>query len=91
MNGIIIIFCPFCDLIIIGWIRINTNGQSRIFLGRDILPEMEGLVDSLSVSLNAADREQYRAPLIHAGTVTPMQLAITNNGIVAERAGNHRL
>lgn len=41
-------------------IRINTNGQSRLFLGRDILPEMEGLVDALSVSLNTSDGEQYR-------------------------------
>lgn len=41
-------------------IRINTNGQSRLFLGRDILPEMEGIVDSLSVSLNAPDDESYR-------------------------------
>lgn len=41
-------------------IRINTNGQSRLFLGRDILPEMEGIVDALSVSLNAPDDESYR-------------------------------
>lgn len=41
-------------------IRINTNGQSRLFLGRDVLPEMEGIVDSLSVSLNAGDEESYR-------------------------------
>jgi TatD DNase family protein len=40
-------------------IRINTNGQSRIFLGKDILPEMEGLVDVLSVSLNSDTPEKY--------------------------------
>ena len=40
-------------------IRINTNGQSRLFLGRDILPEMAGVVDALSVSLNAPDAEGY--------------------------------
>jgi TatD DNase family protein len=40
-------------------VRINTNGQARLFLGRDILPEMEGIVDSLSVSLNTADAVQY--------------------------------
>jgi TatD DNase family protein len=40
-------------------IRINTNGQARLFLGRDILPEMTGIVDALSVSLNAADAADY--------------------------------
>lgn len=40
-------------------IRINTNGQSRLFLGRDILPEMEGVVDALSVSLNTDRPGQY--------------------------------
>jgi TatD DNase family protein len=40
-------------------IRINTNGQARLFSGRDILPEMAGIVDALSVSLNAADAADY--------------------------------
>lgn len=40
-------------------IRINTNGQSRLFLGHDILPEMTGLVDVLSVSLNAPEAAAY--------------------------------
>jgi len=40
-------------------VRINTNGQSRLFLGRDILPEMAGIVDALSVSLNATDAAGY--------------------------------
>ena len=40
-------------------VRINTNGQSRLFLGRDILPEMAGVVDALSVSLNAPDAARY--------------------------------
>jgi TatD DNase family protein len=40
-------------------VRINTNGQSRLFCGRDILPEMSGVVDALSVSLNAADAGDY--------------------------------
>jgi TatD DNase family protein len=40
-------------------VRINTNGQSRLFLGRDILPEMAGVVDALSVSLNAPDAAAY--------------------------------
>jgi TatD DNase family protein len=40
-------------------IRINTDGQANLVYGRNILPELEGLVDSLSVSLNAADTETY--------------------------------
>ena len=40
-------------------IRINTDGQANLVYGRNILPELEGLVDSISVSLNAADPETY--------------------------------
>ena len=40
-------------------IRINTDGQANLVHGRNILPELEGLVDSISVSLNAADPESY--------------------------------
>jgi len=40
-------------------VRINTNGHARLFSGRDILPEMAGIVDALSVSLNAADAAEY--------------------------------
>lgn len=40
-------------------VRVNTNGQALIIHGRDILPEISGLVDSLSVSLNFPDPGQY--------------------------------
>jgi len=40
-------------------IRINTDGQSNLVHGRNILPELAGLVDSVSVSLNAADAATY--------------------------------
>jgi TatD DNase family protein len=40
-------------------IRVNTNGQSKLILGRDVLPEMEGIVDTLSVSLNASGPGEY--------------------------------
>ena len=39
--------------------RINTDGLAKLVHGRDILPEIEGLVDALSVSLNAPDAETY--------------------------------
>lgn len=40
-------------------IRINTDGQANLIHARNILPELAGLVDAISVSLNAADSETY--------------------------------
>ncbi|GMT41962.1 MAG: radical SAM protein [bacterium] len=40
-------------------IRLNTNGHGNIIHGRDIVPELLGLIDTVSVSLNAPDAETY--------------------------------
>lgn len=40
-------------------IRINTNGLSNLYHKRNIIPELVGVVDSLSISLNAPDAKQY--------------------------------
>ena len=40
-------------------IRINTDGQANRVHGRNILPELAGLVDVVSVSLNAPDAQTY--------------------------------
>ncbi|MDA8415411.1 MAG: YchF/TatD family DNA exonuclease [Desulfobacteraceae bacterium] len=40
-------------------IRINTDGQANLVHGRSILSELAGLVDSISVSLNAPDADTY--------------------------------
>ncbi len=40
-------------------IRINTNGTASAALKRDILPELVGLVDTISVSLNAHNSATY--------------------------------
>ncbi len=40
-------------------IRINSDGQANLVHGRNILPELAGLVDSISVSLNAPDAATY--------------------------------
>lgn len=42
-------------------IRINTNGAGNLINGRDIVPEMKGLIDTVSISLNHPDKEKYEA------------------------------
>ena len=40
-------------------IRINTNGLGNLIHGRDITPELEGLIDTISISLNTPNAERY--------------------------------
>lgn len=40
-------------------IRVNTNGLSSLYHHRDITPEFEGLLDTVSVSLNASNKKEY--------------------------------
>jgi radical SAM enzyme (TIGR04100 family) len=40
-------------------IRINTNGQADLINGRQTAKELAGLVDTVSVSLNAPDAQSY--------------------------------
>ncbi len=40
-------------------IRINTDGQANLVYGRNIIPDLAGLVDCISVSLNAPDPSTY--------------------------------
>jgi TatD DNase family protein len=42
-----------------GKVRINTNGHGNLIHGRNILPELKGIVDSMSISLDAHDEETY--------------------------------
>ncbi len=42
-------------------IRVDTNGQGNLIHGRNILPELKGLVDALSISLNASTAQKYQA------------------------------
>ena len=70
-----VVFCgigePFMRLDLIlkvaGWIkreggrvRINTNGHGNLIHKRNIIPELKGLVDSISVSLDADDENKYK-------------------------------
>jgi TatD family-associated radical SAM protein len=40
-------------------IRIDTNGHGNLFWGRNIIPELKGLIDIMSVSLDAEKAEIY--------------------------------
>jgi TatD DNase family protein len=42
-----------------GRVRINTNGHANLIYGKNILPELAGNVDSLSISLDAHNEETY--------------------------------
>jgi TatD DNase family protein len=42
-----------------GTTRLNTNGQGNILHRRNIIPELIGLIDTMSISLNAENAEIY--------------------------------
>ncbi len=42
-------------------IRLNTNGLGNLYHGRNIVPELAQVVDSVSISLNAPTAEKYQA------------------------------
>lgn len=42
-------------------IRINTNGQGNLIHKRNIIPELTGIIDSVSISFNGENKEVYDA------------------------------
>lgn len=42
-------------------VRLDTNGQGDLINGKKILPELGGLIDALSISLNTASPTQYNS------------------------------
>ncbi len=42
-----------------GSVRLNTDGHGNIINKRNIVPELSGLVDAVSISLNSTDPDQY--------------------------------
>jgi len=41
-------------------VRVNSNGQANLIHKRDVVPELAGLIDSISVSLNADNADLYQ-------------------------------
>ncbi|MFA5675518.1 MAG: TatD family nuclease-associated radical SAM protein [Christensenellales bacterium] len=41
-------------------IRLNTNGQGSACAGEDIVPKLAGLIDVISISLNASSAKEYQ-------------------------------
>lgn len=69
-----IVFCGYGEPLlqleqlkeIAGWVksrdgrtRINTSGHANLVYGRNIAPELKGIVDAVSISLNASNPAQY--------------------------------
>jgi TatD DNase family protein len=44
-----------------GRVRINTAGHANLVYKRNIAPELQGLVDAISISMNGSNAEQYVA------------------------------
>lgn len=42
-------------------VRVNTNGQASLIAGTDVASKMKGLVDTVSISLNASTAEKYQS------------------------------
>ena len=42
-------------------VRINTNGHANLIHGRDVVPELKGRIDTVSISLNGSTAEEYCA------------------------------
>ena len=40
-------------------LRVNTNGLGNLVHGKDITPSLQGLIDTVSISLNASNAEEY--------------------------------
>ena len=40
-------------------VRINTNGLGNLIWNRDITPEFKGLIDTVSISLNTPNADEY--------------------------------
>lgn len=44
-----------------GSVRINTNGHGNLIAGRNVLPELQGIVDEISISIDAQNEDIYNS------------------------------
>src|SRR5512140_1933528 len=65
-----------------GKTRINTDGHGNVINKRNIVPELVGLIDAVSVSLNATDPDQYgRLMQINGEVFFPAMLDFTREAV----------
>jgi len=67
------------------FVKINTNGQADLIYGRDVLPDLVGLVDAFSISLNASTAEKYQdeCQSIYGEAAFPALLSFTKRALTA--------
>lgn len=75
-----------------GKTRLNTNGHGNVINQNDITPEMEDIIDTVSISLNSADPEQYSKlmrvkPEMHAEMIDFAQKAKKYSKVVMSVVG----
>lgn len=61
-------------------IRVNTNGHANFIYNRNILPELKGIIDEFSVSLNAQSEDLYKT-LAQPNLKTPTPLQVVKDFI----------
>lgn len=75
-----------------GKTRINTDGHGNYINKRDITPELDGLIDSVSISLNSVNADQYAKlmrvdPLMHAEMIDFAKKAKKHTRVVMSIVG----
>ena len=75
--------------------RVNTNGLSSLYNKRDITPEFKGLLDTVSISLNTSNKEDYLKLLYSTPAGLKMTGRISTNYLqlmnIWSQRHNHRL
>ena len=46
-------------VVVVKQVRVDSDGLANLVYGRDVTPDLEGLIDALSISLNAQNEEIY--------------------------------